>query len=440
MNERTDSQVWAEIDRRLGEVERFIPTQAVWRADADPPSAASVHVVADRRARRTTASSHRAARRLALALLIVGLVVGLVGAMILVGGRQRTLPSDVRTTGSMTIGRIRQSATLLTDGHVLIVGGDDPHGNAGPSSPSTAELYDPVTGTFIATGSLAAVAIPVVATPLGDGRVLVLRTDGSADLYDPVTGRFAATGSMSVARTGPSTTLLADGRILVAGGGTRGGGPGSVGMTSAELYDPGTGRFSLTGSMTTPRRGPDATLLNDGRVLVVGSGTPGGSGPSAELYDPRTGRFTPTGNLVTPVDGTTVVRLRDGRVLLVGGSMPGTASEISAAELFDPATGTFGDVGWLRHPEIFVHATLLLDGRVLISGAGNAGPFSMELFDPGSATFSEIQGRATSPMWSSATLLADGDVLIAGGLANTGAILADAFLVDGHVPTASAAP
>jgi Galactose oxidase, central domain len=203
-------------------------------------------------------------------------------------------------TGSMITARVDQTTTLLSDGRVLIAGG------------------------FVAQGGL-------------------LVGLASAELYDPKTGKFSPTGSMITARGGQTATLLSDGRVLIAGGATAGISVGKI-LASAELYDPKTGTFSPTGSMITARGGQTATLLSDGRVLIAGgsdlrliaggSDSPGdslagGSLASAELYDPTTGRFSPTGSMTTARVGQTATLLSDGRVLIAGGSD-------SSAELYQP--------------------------------------------------------------------------------------------------------
>jgi hypothetical protein len=116
------------------------------------------------------------------------------------------------------------------------------------------------------------------ATLLADGRVLVAGGAGqsadlaSAELFDPKTGRFAATGSMVQSRSDHTATLLADGRVLMAGGDQNLVGPLGSGdvLASAELYDPRTGQYSDAGAMTQARDYQTATPLRDGSVLVAG--------------------------------------------------------------------------------------------------------------------------------------------------------------------------
>ena len=175
----------------------------------------------------------------------------------------------------MAKARTGATATVLLDGRVLVAGGNNTSGNLASS-----EIYDPTTGKFTPAGSLVTARTRNTATLLPDGRVLVVggSTCGgscsslaTAELYDPTTGNFTATGSMGVARVGQTATLLANGRVLVAGGG----------FASAELYDPTTGKFTPTGSLGIARGNNTATLLLDGRVLIAGGDT-----MSAELYQP----------------------------------------------------------------------------------------------------------------------------------------------------------
>jgi hypothetical protein len=172
------------------------------------------------------------------------------------------------------------------------------------------------------------------ATLLPDGKVLIaggfqnrLRTPAaSAELYDPSTGAFTPTGNMTVPRAGHSATLLADGKVLIAGGAPDNDHVGKSALASAELYDPSTGTFTVTGNMTVAREFyHTATLLNNGKVLIAGGHNGSGTAcmcyflTSSEVYDPVTGLFSPTGDMTPTEASHTATVLSDGRVLsLVG--------------------------------------------------------------------------------------------------------------------------
>jgi serine/threonine protein kinase len=325
-----------------------------------------------------------------------------------VGQPQTPIVRLFSTTGSMTTARSRHSATLLSDGRVLIAGGVSNSGVTDSTSLQSAELYDPKTGKFVLTHSMHTGRAGHTATLLSDGRVLVAGgSDNSAEVYDPRSGTFTRTGSMGAARENQTATVLSDGRVLVVGGFS-----GNTALASSELYDPKTGTFSPTGSMAAARSDQTATLLSDGRVLVVGglSGRYVGSAlASAELYDPKTGTFSSTGSMATARYFHTATLLSDGRVLIVGGE--NGSSIIAAAELYDPKTGRFSPTGPTTTPRGKHTATLLSDGRVLIVG----GYASTDLYDPESGTFSAAAPMATALVYHTATLLSDGRVLIVGG-------------------------
>jgi hypothetical protein len=291
-------------------------------------------------------------------------------------------------TGSMTLGREYATATLLKDGRVLIVGGDG-------APIDTAELYDPATGKFSRTGSPAVGRRFHTATLLKDGRVLIVGggETNTAELYEPATGKFVRTGSMASIRGFHTATRLADGRVLIAGGRTMGlHGVLEDDVATAEVYDPSTGKFSSTGSMSRSREGDTATLLPDGRVLVAGgskvpnmnSSMMGDTPNSAELYDPVTGTFSSTGSMFAGSASHTATLLKDGHVLIVRGGVNDRPDLYDAAELYDPATGTFSQVGNLLQKADAVSATLLADGRVLLLGSDTwaSGPPSAELYNP----------------------------------------------------------
>jgi len=302
-------------------------------------------------------------------------------------------------TGRLLTGRQYHTATLLPNGKVLIVGGVGfPNEFA---TIATAELYDAATGTFTAAGTT---VVPRTwghsATLLRNGQVLIAGGDAStfatgalgatAELYDPVAGTFTATGNLLVACGYCTATLLADGRVLLAGG--MGNGPVGI-LASAELYDPAAATFTETGSLATARYWHTATLLPTGQVLIAGgeqsdSAFLSGALSSAELYDPVAGTFTATGNMVTARYRPTATLLSSGDLLMTGGS-----SEASSAELYDPLAGTFAATGNLLQGRSGQSATLLTTGEVLIVGGDwglNTPPHprpTPELYDPSTGTF-----------------------------------------------------
>ena len=332
-----------------------------------------------------------------------------------------------RLTGSMTTARSSQTATRLADGRVLIVGGGlDVTDAMIQGAYASAEIYDPTSGTFKATGSMQTARGDHTATLLSDGRVLIAGGSGDsgqgnraqAEIYDPSTGKFSVTGTMRTARSGAMAVLLHDGRVLIAGG-FRGGTPPGP-MASAELYNPATGKFSPTGSMSSARMYATATLLPDGRVLIAGGWDSSGSSiAAAELYDPATGIFSPTGSLARARYYHSATLLPDGQVLIAGGmsDTTGTLAFLTSAELYDPKTGTFAATGSMPIPCSGPVGTALSDGRVLIIGGYDGTSFltSAELYDPKTGTFAETGSMSSVQRLATATLLSDGRVLIAGG-------------------------
>jgi len=246
---------------------------------------------------------------------------------------------------------------------------------------------------------------------------------------------FTPTGSMTTPRFGHTATLLADGRVLVAGGYTDAWNPlpypldGQAVTATAEIYDPSTGAFTPTGSMTTPRAYHSATLLPDGRVLIASGRAAGRSDDNlatAELYDPATGLFTATAGMTTPSahDVNTATLLPNGRVLITGAPVANAGP--SRAEIYDPSIGAFIPAASTpapsTYPPSFATATLLPSGQVLLASA-----FSSALYDPATGTFSPTAAR--NAFCTQAALLANGTVLTAGGNDDPGPN-AKAFLYD----------
>ena len=168
-----------------------------------------------------------------------------------------------RVTGRLNTARLSHTATLLQNGKVLVAAGfgGKPHGGFALAD---AELYDPASGTWAATGFLNVPRFRHTATLLPDGRVLVAAGfeqdfifSTTAEVYDHSRGFWAGTGSLNNARADHTATLLHNGMVLVAGGSSINGT-----LASAELYDPASGRFIATGTMAHARYGQSAVVLN----------------------------------------------------------------------------------------------------------------------------------------------------------------------------------
>lgn len=337
---------------------------------------------------------------------------------------EQTLVPDMAFT------RTSHTATLLPDGRVLVVGGND--------SATTAELYDPALNQWAPAGNLSTLRSGHSATLLPNGQVLVLggiyySVSVRAELYDPATGRWRLDGAPQISRNGQTATLLNDGNVLVAGGDS-----GTL-VTTAELYTTNTGQWSDTGNMSALRYRHTATLLNDGRVLVTGGSRwpyPGyGSAPltAAEIYDPASGEWHTTGPVNEQRTAHTATLLPDGRVLVVGTlpyagvpyPAPGSAPLLPGTEVYSSTTDTWTAGTPLATPRWGHTATLLPDGRVVIIGGYSwydQVQSSVEIFDPASNRWSAARPLSSPRAYHTATLLADGTILVAGGTGPAGAL------------------
>jgi N-acetylneuraminic acid mutarotase len=311
----------------------------------------------------------------------------------------------------MSVARHAHVAVRLPNGKVLVAGG-----HSGATTWNTAELYDPETGSWSLTGGLSAERAFATATLLGSGRVLV--TGGgafgssdaaldTAELYAPDTGSWSPSGTMNVARRFHTATLLQDGKVLVASG-SSGTFNSPVLHLSAEIYDPASGNWTLTGSLATARTFHTETLLADGRVLVTGgSNFTSVIYDTAELYDPDTGLWSETGKMTTERISHTATLLTNGKVLAVAGNNNDAVNFTQrSAELYNPATGRWTKTANLGVVRGNHRATLLADGKVMISGGNGGGSpalTSAELFDPTTAPL-----RITSARVSGKKLFVEG--------------------------------
>jgi hypothetical protein len=352
--------------------------------------------------------------------------------------------------GNYTVQRSTHSVTTLSDETVITIGGGF-GGITNSYGQDTAEVYDLKDETLtLLPNTMVQARTAHTATLLLDGRILL--TGGADDLfgeptdtaevYDPVTQTFSAVGSLvGGPRALHRATLLDDGRVLLTGGTDNYLDPTSIILGSyrtTEIFDPNTDTFAAGPNMQTYRLGHTATKLDDGNVLIVGgysrtfiiilffpyvsgegeiynysAGNPGSFGSEFPTFTLTTGgRF-----------GHAAVKLDNGDVLIVGGaegSDPLVPVPELSWELYKPATG-FTFQGAVNDGRILPTANLLLDGTVLIAG-GASGTFTSpisvatsEVWDPiallSSVTASMLQDRAGHM----AVSLEDGTVLMSGG-------------------------
>lgn len=219
-------------------------------------------------------------------------------------------------TGSaeLNIARKAHTATVLSDGRVLITGGENSEGHV-----EVSEIYDPNNGTFSTAAKLNISRANHTATRLADGRILIIGGHNrdtslkSTELFDSANNAFSRGPSLVQPRSGHTATLLADGRLLIAGGDTEG---------TAEIFDPAKMKFTrVKGRMIAPRSSHSAILLKSGEILLVGGVAPDGSeARSGELFDPETLRFSATSNLLGAARIRPALRLLpDGKVQIIGG-------------------------------------------------------------------------------------------------------------------------
>lgn len=319
-------------------------------------------------------------------------------------------------SGTMASPRRWATATMLAGGRVLIAGGNSSASTIDP----TAEVYDPMyTGTWTRTsGTMILSHGAFCQSVLPDGRVLVASgySGGSyttaAELYNPVSNAWVLTGSMRVARTGgATTTLLPNGKVLVAGGDVDLAGTPSG---AAELFDPATGVWTLTGSMQAVRAYHVACLLPNGKVLAVGGGNSSAQLSSAELYDPVTGTWTSTGSTALPHFSAALAVLPNGKVLIAGGA--NGSVKTPTAELYDPTTGAWVLTGSMSTARVNPSAILLPNGKVLVAGGNNgvSDPSTAEVYDPATGSWTSTSAMVRPHLNAVIALLANGKVLLAG--------------------------
>lgn len=402
------------FEARISRVLLADAEDAVRPFDAVALATAAMEAARTDRARGRTALNGRYLRLFGLLALLL-----LAAAAAIWAGSQRA-PIDVPwsyrgeivQTDDLLVARGQPKLVTLTDGRVLIVGGD-------AGSATTAEWFDPVRGEAGRIGPLIPDTYVSVsdAAMLGDGRVLVVgeafapeSSTAVAVVFDPARNEFVEVGPLMTPRAGAKLTTLDDGRVLVSGGAP----PDDPNTTiaSLEVFDPATNTFIAAGELVTPRWLHAAVRLPDGRVLVVGGETSFTDGSArvlpAEVYDPLTARSTELEPIAGVTGWPTVAVSTEGEIVVFG--QDGIGASPTTTRL-DPVTLAPQRVDG---PPVEVgSATPMDDGRIFVAGAWLAGDYTA-IYDPiaGTTTPTELAGG-----WYPTTIgLLDGRVLLVGGL------------------------
>ena len=362
---------------------------------------------------------HRTTIRIFLAVASLA-VIGLTGCG---GPTANGGPIAGQTT---TEGLQHATTTLLPDGRVLAAGGsrEGPGPNAlsedsnAPIGLRSAWLFEPATGGWFETGSMTQGRSGHTATLLADGRVLAVggcdfgipgntyESSGqldvfSAEIYDPPAGQWRATGSLAFGRCHHTATLLPDGRVLVVGGWL------ADPCGFPEVFDPTSGTWAVASQLRTPRFDHTATLLSDGTVMIAGGRWDVGPPTPSDLCVASGG--APRAEPGSTIDGI-VVELEG------GAEIEGGHPELDTIELYDPETGRWTSGSPMSGRRSGATATPLADGRVLVAGGFYAGMLkSADIYDPATGSWTPAAPMTTGRSGHAAIPLHDGAVLVVGG-------------------------
>ena len=324
------------------------------------------------------------------------------------------------TANASSLNRYHGSRSVtLTDGRVLVYGTDQDHGTV------KTDVFDPPTNRFSAVGDSNFTRNDSPGVLLANGKVLVaggttypnadFSSTSSAELFDPLTNTWSITGSMNIPRRSFFMVRLINGKVLV-GGGIR---DKSTSLKSAEIYDPATQTFSSVPDMPgSNRAGASAVLLSNGNVLVVGGSDGSSLWKSAIIFDTSTNSWSSVSSQMQTEHylNAAIVTLNDGRVLIAGGQTLG-AESVSKTDIFDPTTYTFSAGPELSTPRQGLTAHVLTNGKVVLIGgaAYESSTNSVDVYDPvTSRIIRQFNTMSYSRYGHSSALLLDGRVLIVG--------------------------
>lgn len=359
--------------------------------------------------------------RIGLALLVVSSFWACGGDSV-TAPEQPTLERGLKEVGNMVQPRYWHTATLLPDGKVLIAGGlgEPPAEVQDPSQGgaviyrasgllASAEIFDPQTGTSTPTGDMTVRRYADNGILLPNGRVLIMPRDGRfpVEIYDPASGTFAAVSDVPAGAIIATATLLPGDEVFVT----------TVGSLYTGVFNPSTNTFHSILSLGYNSIGHTATLMKDGRVLIVG----GYRGSDEDrmvgrnlIYDPTSNALSEAGNLQFDRMNHSAVLLHDGRVLIVGGTA-GKGPFVQTAEMYDPETNTFSTAGVSNIDPLA--AALLPSGTVLLVHSHNG---DIVMYNPATHAFSPTGHNIGWRSLPTVTMLEDGRAMVAGGWESDG--------------------
>ena len=308
------------------------------------------------------------------------------------------------TNSPLQVARWAHTATLLTNGTVLIAGGILYNTNGSFADTNACELYNPQTGTSVLTGPMQYGRNSHTATRLPNGQVLVAGGPSStSEVYDPASGSWIGFTSMNDPRQAHTATLLTNGLVLVAGGVDVFGGRE---LSSAELYDSASETWSNTAAMPYAADTFAAVLLTNGMVLVCGGYDGNNYLTNAALYNPLTQMWTNTAAMNEPRVNHTATLLPDGTVLVAGGTGG------NSVEIYDPFAATWTYVASMNDGRDYSEACLLPNGQLMVMGDGNP---DVELYNRRNDQWFYSASQIVPGNHQTATLLPSGQVVVTGG-------------------------
>src|ERR1017187_604556 len=304
------------------------------------------------------------------------------------------------------------AATLLPNGLVLIAGGRiaNDYATSQWANTNNCELYNPATGSSTLTGPMSDSHFAGKAVVLTNGLVLIAGGENNgqypivgAELYDSSSGTWRNTGSLQQERDSFASALLPNGKVLVVGGWDGGSG---IELSSAEIYAPNMETWTNAAPMNYSADSQTATLLPNGKVLLAGGSDQGNALTNAILYNPVNNTWTNTSPMNVARAGHVAVLLPSGKVLVVGGG--------NSTEVYDPSDGTWTLAASMNDGRSYPTATLLTNGQVLVLG-GDPGQTSAELYNPTNNTWTYTGPLNVGRISHTATLVSQGQVVVAGG-------------------------